>query len=98
MGRVTLEARRFAVPESPVTWRIFYQRHVREAGCATLVDFAAKLRAAHPLIREGPRLLSGAVCLNDPATAASFLGVLFAGESALPGVPTERGIEQGKPE
>jgi uncharacterized ferritin-like protein (DUF455 family) len=82
MGRVTLEARRFASPESPVAWRIFYHRHVREAGCTSLIEFAAKLRAAHPIVREGLRLLSGAVPLNDPSTADSFLGVLLAGESA----------------
>ncbi len=82
MGRVTLEARRFVAAESPVTWRIFYHRHFQEAGCASAVEYAARLRAAHPMVRDGPRLLSGAVCVNDPATAESFLGVLFAGDSA----------------
>ncbi|KAF0241914.1 MAG: hypothetical protein FD180_4204 [Planctomycetota bacterium] len=82
MGRAALEARRFAAPESPVAWRIFYQRHAREAGLRTLTEFAAQLRAASPVaLREG-RLLSGAVCLNDPAKAAKFLGVLFVGEAA----------------
>jgi uncharacterized ferritin-like protein (DUF455 family) len=88
MGRLTLEARRFAVPESPVAWRIFYRRHVRAAGCRNLIEFADWIRARHPLQVDGsgrePRLVSGAVCLNDPATAEKFLGVLFAGESAHP--------------
>ncbi|HWB06069.1 MAG TPA: DUF455 family protein [Verrucomicrobiales bacterium] len=83
MGRVTLEARRFVAPESPVSWRIFYHRRVREAGCAGLVEFAARLHSAHPVVKDGSRLSSGAVCLNDPASAENFLGVLFAGESAL---------------
>jgi uncharacterized ferritin-like protein (DUF455 family) len=82
MGRVTLEARRFVAPEAPVSWRIFYQRHFKEAGCGSAAEFAARLRAAYPVVREGPRLQSGVVVLNDPATADSFLGVLFAGESA----------------
>lgn len=87
MGRVTLEARRFVAPESPVAWRIFYQRHVKEAGCRTLAEFAAQLRTAHPVELDHstspPRLVRGAVCLNDPATATTFLGVLCAGTSAL---------------
>ena len=82
MGRVTLEARRFAAPESPVAWRIYYQRHVREAGCRTLAEFAAQIREKHPVIMQERRLHSGAVCLNDPDTAEKFLGVLYAGESA----------------
>jgi hypothetical protein len=88
MGRVTLESRRFVSPESVVTWRIFYQRHVKEAGCHSLTEFASRLRAVHPIVREGSRLLSGAVCLNDPATAGSFLGVLFAGNSAAQAIHT----------
>ena len=83
MGRVALEARRFVAPEVPVAWRIFYQRHVREAGLRTLPEFAAQLRAQHPVVMEDGRLRSGAVCLNDPATAEKFLGVLIAGEASL---------------
>ena len=81
MGRVTLEARRFVAPEAPVAWRIFYQRHVREAGCRTLAEFAARIRQEHPVVMQEGRLLSGAVCVNDPATAEKFLGVLIAGDA-----------------
>jgi len=82
MGRVTLEARRFAAPESPVAWRIFYHRHVRAAGLKSLTEFAAHLRAQHPVVMENGRLANGAVILNDPAAAETFLGVLFAGDAA----------------
>ncbi len=88
MGRVTLEARRFAASESLVWWRIFYQRHVREAGCRTLAEFAERIRGEHPVMMQEDRLLSGAVCVNDPATAEHFLGVLFAGTGGqdIPGI------------
>ncbi|MCE9583940.1 MAG: ferritin-like domain-containing protein [Planctomycetes bacterium] len=82
MGRATLEARRFAAPGSPVAWRIYYQRHAREAGLRTLAEFSARIRAAHPVVLKDGRLLSGAVCLNDPDKAGTFLGVLLAGEAA----------------
>lgn len=86
MGRVTLESRRFAAPESSVAWRIFYQRHAKEAGCAGLVELAEKLRATWPVETQEcggtVRLAHGAVCLNDPAEATQFLGVLFAGRAA----------------
>ena len=82
MGRVTLEARRFVAPESTVAWRIYYQRHVRAAGCRTLAEFAARIRADHPVVMQEGRLVSGAVCVNDPATAEKFLGVLYAGDAA----------------
>lgn len=82
MGRATLEARRFAAPDAAVAWRIFYQRHAREAGLPSLAALAAKLRAAHPVALRDGLLASGAVCLNDPATAGDFLGVLFAGDAA----------------
>lgn len=82
MGRVTLEARRFVAPESTVAWRIFYHRHVRAAGLRSLVEFAEQLRAQLPVVMDHGRLTSGAVILNDPAAAETFLGVLFAGESA----------------
>ncbi|MEK7469943.1 MAG: DUF455 family protein [Planctomycetota bacterium] len=84
MGRAALEARRFVAPESPVTWRIFYQRHAREAGLRTLAEFAAQLRAANPVVLKERRLLTGAVCLNDPGKAEKFLGVLFAGADRSP--------------
>lgn len=92
MGRITLEARRFAAPESPVAWRIYYQRHVREAGCRTLAEFAARIRAQHPVVMEQGRLLSGAVCVNDPATAEKFLGVLYAGGAASMGTESQLDI------
>lgn len=82
MGRAALEARRFATPDSPVAWRIFYQRHAREAGVRTLAGFAAQIRAAHPVKREDRLLRSGAVCLNDPEFAGTFLGVLLVGDVA----------------
>ncbi len=83
MGRVTLEARRLISPESPAAWRIFYQKHVKGAGCAGLPEFAAQLHRQYPVAcDETGRLRHGAVCITDPATASDFLGVLFAGSAA----------------
>lgn len=93
MGRVALEARRFAVPEVPVAWRIFYHRHVRSAGLKTLAEFADQLRTRHPVVMEEGRLASGAVILNEPAAAETFLGVLLAGEPVRTLAGTFRGTE-----
>ncbi len=82
MGRATLEARRYAAPESTVAWRIFYHRHVRAAGLSSLSALAEQLRARHPLVMQERRILSGAVILNEPPAAETFLGVLFAGDPA----------------
>jgi hypothetical protein len=82
MGRVALEARRLAAPDSPVAWRIFYQRHAREAGHSSLAGYAAQIRVANPLVLRDRRIVSGAICLNDPAKAEKFLGVLFVGRQA----------------
>jgi hypothetical protein len=47
-----------------------------------MIGFAARLRAAHPVERDTDgRLRHGAVCLNDPAAATNFLGVLCAGRA-----------------
>jgi uncharacterized ferritin-like protein (DUF455 family) len=83
MGRATLEARRFAAPDATVAWRIFYHRHVRAAGLRSLTEFARDLRTRHPLVLKHGRIASGAVILNDPAAAETFLGVLFVGEAAM---------------
>ncbi len=92
MGRAALEARRFATSDSPVAWRIFYQRHAREAGVRTLAEFAATIRTAHPATLEDGLLRSGAVVLNDPALAETFLGVLFAGKAALACLPGDASL------
>ncbi|NUN48669.1 MAG: DUF455 family protein [Candidatus Brocadiae bacterium] len=91
MGRATLEARRFVAPQVPVAWRIFSRRHALESGAESLVAFAGQLRQAHPVVLKDGRLLSGAVCLNDPGAAETFLGVLFAGDPARACCPGESG-------
>ena len=87
MGRVTLELRRFAGPETPVAWRIFHDRAARDSGAADLAEFAARWRRRFPLERqaigEGPaRVVSGVLPLNDPAVAGRFVGLIAWGREA----------------
>ncbi len=85
MGRLTLGLMRFVAPGRVGRFRLWTLKEVRAAGYADFKAFAEALRAEQPLKREGepvPRCVSGAVCLNDPATARGWLGVWGVGKES----------------
>ncbi len=85
MGRLTLGLMRFVAPGRVGRFRLWTLKEVRAAGHPDFRTFAEWLRTERPWTREGepvPRLASGAVCLNDPATARGWLAVWEVGRES----------------
>ena len=76
MGRLTLELRRYMVPEVAVTMRIYHARHATEAGHASLAEHITHLCATRPIVMEQGKIASGCIPLNDPAAARKFIAML----------------------
>jgi hypothetical protein len=86
MGRMTLELRRCAAPESPVAWRIFHDRAMQAAGCQTPAGFARSWSERFPLkmnTLSGGKIIAGAFSLNDPEAAERFVGIVAVGDEAV---------------
>jgi uncharacterized ferritin-like protein (DUF455 family) len=86
MGRMTLELRRFAAPESPVAWRILHDRAVQTAGFSSLNQLAKAWEERFPLIMNEiscGKITSGAFSLNDSGAAERFMGMVAVGAEAV---------------
>jgi hypothetical protein len=86
MGRITLELRRCAAPESPVAWRIFHDRAMQAAGFQTPAGFARSWSERFPLqmnTLSGSKIIAGAFSLNDPEAAERFVGIVAVGDEAV---------------
>jgi len=86
MGRMTLELRRCAAPESPVAWRIFHDRAMQAAGFQTPAGFARSWSERFPLqmnTLSGGKIIAGAFSLNDPEAAERFVGIVAVGDEAV---------------
>jgi uncharacterized ferritin-like protein (DUF455 family) len=84
MGRLTVELMKQARPGCAGMYRIVNRPMATAAGFADLASWAAALKKKHPIQLEGdpkPRIRSGALCLNDPASAEGFLSVFQVGRS-----------------
>jgi len=83
MGRLTLELMHLLAPGASGTFRLVNAAALRAEGFADFPNYAAHLRERFPLQLEGepvPRFRSGAVCLNDPATAQAVLATFLVGD------------------
>jgi uncharacterized ferritin-like protein (DUF455 family) len=81
MGRVLVELMRQTCQNTFGTFRLVNAVQLRAEGFETFPAFVAALKEKSPLQMEGepgPRIRSGAVCLNDPATAKVCLAVFLA--------------------
>lgn len=79
MGRILLELMRAVAPGRTGRFRLRSLKEVRMEGYADFPAYAQHLASASPWKRQGEpvaRLVSGAVCLNDPVTAKGWLAVL----------------------
>ena len=82
MGRLTLELMKRAAPGRSGCLRLVNRTAARAAGFDDFAAFARSLRERHPLRWEGepvPRILEGALCLNDPARAQAMLAFFRVG-------------------
>jgi hypothetical protein len=78
MGRLTLELMKQACPGTRGVFRILGRAMVSGEGFADFATYARALGERAPLRLEGspiPKIRSGALCLNDPATAQNYLAV-----------------------
>jgi uncharacterized ferritin-like protein (DUF455 family) len=78
MGRLLIELMQRATPGTHGIFRLMNSALVRAAGFKDLASYAGALRERCPLRLEGepePRMREGALCLNDPEKARSYLGV-----------------------
>jgi len=85
MGRVLVELMRQTCQNSFGAFRLVNATQLRAEGFETFTDYARSLAEKFPLQLEGeplPRIRSGALCLNDPATAKVCLAVFRVGRSA----------------
>jgi len=85
MGRVLVELMRQTFQNSHGTFRLVNAAQLRSEGHAHFTDYASALAAKDPLQLEGeplPRIRSGALCLNDPATAQVCLAVFQVSRTA----------------
>jgi len=83
MGRLTLELMQRVAPGAGGKFRLVNAAALRAAGFADFTSYATHLRQRLPVHLEGepvPRIRSGAVCLNDPATAQAVLAVFLVGD------------------
>ena len=78
MGRVALALGERVAPGRVGLWLHVPAPRARKAGHASLQDLACAARATLPIRLEGqpPRLVTGALCTNDPAAARVVLGLL----------------------
>jgi uncharacterized ferritin-like protein (DUF455 family) len=84
MGRVLVELLRAAAQNSAGLFQLVNAARLRAEGFASFADYATRLGEKFPLQmdnRSHPRILSGAVCLNDPVTAEACLAVLWVGRT-----------------
>ncbi len=85
MGRVLVELMRQTFQNSFGTFRLVNAAQLRAEGFENFADYAAALTEKFPLQLEGepqPRIRSGALCLNDPATAQVCLAVFQVSRTA----------------
>jgi uncharacterized ferritin-like protein (DUF455 family) len=85
MGRVLVELMRQACQNSFGTFRLVNAAQLRAECFEDFTDCARSLAEKFPLQTEGgprPRIRSGALCLNDPATSQACLAVFRVGRSA----------------
>ena len=78
MGRVLVELMRQTCQNSFGTFRLVNPAQLRAEGFENFPDYARSLTEKFPLRLEGepvPRIRSGALCLNDPATAQACLAI-----------------------
>jgi hypothetical protein len=85
MGRLLVELMQRAAPGTHGVFRLLNNPLVRAAGFQDLAAYASALREKFPLRLEGepePRIREGALCLNDPEKARSYLGIFQVGSRA----------------
>lgn len=89
MGRVFLELARHVVKGERAVFQILTAKHLAAMKMESFTGLADQLQERSPLRfttyqNDCMRLRSGALVLNDPAHAQSFLAVLRVGQSAEP--------------
>ena len=80
MGRVTCELMRLAAPGRTGAFRIHNRASLRSVGAGSFAELLRLLQAAAPVVRSGQpvaRVTSGAIALNDPASADAALAVFI---------------------
>jgi hypothetical protein len=78
MGRVLVELMHQSTQASCGVFRLLNQAQLRAAGFENFPAYAQMLAEKFPLQMEGdpaPRIREGALCLNDPTTAQTCLGI-----------------------
>ena len=78
MGRLTLELMKRVAPGSQGCFRLIKTSTLHQQGFVTFEDYASALVERAPIVLHGepvPRILEGALCLNDPRTAQTCLAV-----------------------
>ncbi len=81
MGRVLVELMRQTCQNTFGAFRLVNAAQLRAEGFENFPDFAKSFVGKNPLQLDGepvPRIRSGAVCLNDPATAKVCLAIFCA--------------------
>ena len=84
MGRVLVELMKQTCQGSCGKFRLVNHAQSRKEGFENFPAFARTLNERFPLVLEGepfPRIRTGAVCLNDPATAQVCLAVFHVGRT-----------------
>lgn len=84
MGRVAVELMKQVCPGSYGVFRLVPHAAIQAAGFETFIAFAASLRQRFPLAHEGAplaKIRSGALCLNDAASAQVCLAVFLVGRN-----------------
>ncbi|MHB1310129.1 MAG: DUF455 family protein [Limisphaerales bacterium] len=85
MGRLTVELMKRAVPGSHGRFRLVNRTRAQAAGFEDFTGYARALRERSRLRLEGqpvPRIVEGAVCLNDPIAARACLAIFEVSRSA----------------
>ena len=86
MGRVLVELMKQTSQGSCGKFRLVNHAQLRTEGFESFSDYARALNERFPLRLEGepePKIRSGALCLNDPATAQVCLAVFQVGRTLL---------------
>ncbi|HLP75602.1 MAG TPA: hypothetical protein VK327_01680 [Candidatus Paceibacterota bacterium] len=84
MGRLTVELMKHTCPGSAGIFRIINRPVLKASGFESFTQYANSLAKQFPVRLEGervPRIREGAICLNDPARAESFLAVFQVGQN-----------------
>ena len=84
MGRVTVELMKHTCPGSCGLFRIVNRAAIRAEGFEDFATYGRTLGERLPLRLQGgpvPKILEGALCLNDPAFAQVCLATFEAGRS-----------------